>query len=430
MASKLRRQASISIIKSALKQGVLYHEVDQGQPCFACDSCTGFELHFWRKTCKNCNCSKSSHGIVEVREREVGRLTLVQEIEKMVQANAQRDREAREQLEKRRKKRAEMAIVHDDFTAVEERKLAELEASLAWIPAGLTAEQVKAFYETIPKSKRPVIGTEGEFFRLSQLERQLPPHDIDETRCSSLVTDEERQRFREFNLQKIEEAADIGQIVQLKKANPCFACGEVIDINQFAVCVDRISVEDVPAYYHADTCFVCEVCEEMLVDLFCFVHQGERLLCGRHWSDQHKPRCAACDETVMADDLTVAEKQHWHLNHFCCFTCDKLLADQEYIAQNGKPFCLDCFKAKHGDMCAACQQVIDPTASKISNGKKEPKYWHLECFECCECHEPLQGRACFPKNDKLYCRDDYNRIFKKVQRKSIRKRLPPTGEKR
>ena len=30
-------------------QGVLYHDVDKGEACFACEECPGFELHFWRK---------------------------------------------------------------------------------------------------------------------------------------------------------------------------------------------------------------------------------------------------------------------------------------------------------------------------------------------------------------------------------------------
>ena len=100
--------------------------------------------------------------------------------------------------------------------------------------------------------------------------------------------------------------------------------------------MDRITKQNgMRAYWHADTCFTCEVCEEMLVDLICFKFQTNRMLCSRHWSDQHKPRCAACDETIHAKDFTVAEGQNWHVEHFCCEKCDVHLAGKEYVAGMG-----------------------------------------------------------------------------------------------
>ena len=43
------------------------------------------------------------------------------------------------------------------------------------------------------------------------------------------------------------------------------------------------------------SCFVCCVCEELLVDLTYCVHD-DLLYCERHYAEQLKPRCAACDE--------------------------------------------------------------------------------------------------------------------------------------
>lgn len=79
-----------------------------------------------------------------------------------------------------------------------------------------------------------------------------------------------------------------------------------------------------------------KVCEELLVDLFVFRYGENRLLCGRHWADQHRPRCTACDETIFADDFTFAEDSNWHVQHFCCEKCDKLLVDEEYVAAHGR----------------------------------------------------------------------------------------------
>lgn len=42
-------------------------------------------------------------------------------------------------------------------------------------------------------------------------------------------------------------------------------------------------------------CFICTVCNELLVDLIYFYQDG-KIYCGRHHAECLKPRCAACDE--------------------------------------------------------------------------------------------------------------------------------------
>jgi hypothetical protein len=42
-------------------------------------------------------------------------------------------------------------------------------------------------------------------------------------------------------------------------------------------------------------CFQCTTCAELLVDLTYCVHE-EQLYCERHYAEQLKPRCSACDE--------------------------------------------------------------------------------------------------------------------------------------
>ncbi len=42
-------------------------------------------------------------------------------------------------------------------------------------------------------------------------------------------------------------------------------------------------------------CFICSRCEELLVDLvYCF--KDDAVCCERHYAEQVRPRCAACDE--------------------------------------------------------------------------------------------------------------------------------------
>ena len=45
-------------------------------------------------------------------------------------------------------------------------------------------------------------------------------------------------------------------------------------------------------------CFQCTTCAELLVDLTYCVHE-EQLYCERHYAEQLKPRCSACDEVSL-----------------------------------------------------------------------------------------------------------------------------------
>ena len=42
-------------------------------------------------------------------------------------------------------------------------------------------------------------------------------------------------------------------------------------------------------------CFVCNTCDELLVDLIYFFKDG-KIFCGRHYGELTRVRCGACDE--------------------------------------------------------------------------------------------------------------------------------------
>lgn len=55
--------------------------------------------------------------------------------------------------------------------------------------------------------------------------------------------------------------------------------------------------------WHPD-CFECSECNNLLIDLTYCVHD-DKLYCERHYAEQLKPRCAACDEVSALLFLTV-----------------------------------------------------------------------------------------------------------------------------
>lgn len=64
-------------IEKEVKKMTLGHEFGAGAACLKCkDKCEGFELHFWRKICRNCKCGLTEHNVQMNTEenKKVGKL--------------------------------------------------------------------------------------------------------------------------------------------------------------------------------------------------------------------------------------------------------------------------------------------------------------------------------------------------------------------
>lgn len=68
-------------------------------------------------------------------------------------------------------------------------------------------------------------------------------------------------------------------------------CREGINGGEMAVFASRAG----PGLCWHPSCFSCSTCNELLVDLIYFYHEG-KIHCGRHHAELLKPRCSACDE--------------------------------------------------------------------------------------------------------------------------------------
>ncbi|XP_055350143.1 LIM/homeobox protein Lhx1-like [Paramacrobiotus metropolitanus] len=56
--------------------------------------------------------------------------------------------------------------------------------------------------------------------------------------------------------------------------------------------------------------------------------------------------------------------------------------------------------------CSGCEMAIfDRYVMTVLD-----RHWHAECLRCCQCKCPLQER-CFARNEQLFCRDDFFRLF-------------------
>ncbi|XP_061825569.2 prickle-like protein 1a [Nerophis lumbriciformis] len=269
----------------------------------------------------------------------------------------------------------------------------------AWVPPGLRPEQVQLYFSCLPEEKIPYVNSPGEKFRIKQLLYQLPPHDNEVRYCQSLG-EEETKELLMFSIQRKKEALGRGTPKMLPRNRMhyvCEQCGESINGGEMAVLASRSS----PGMCWHPACFACSTCSQLLVDLIYFYHNG-KIHCGRHHAELLKPRCAACDEIIFADECTEAEGRHWHMKHFSCYECETILGGQRYIMKDGRPYCCGCFESLYAEYCEACGEHIGVDNAQMTY---EGLHWHAteSCFSCAHCKSSLMGCPFLPHQGHIYC---------------------------
>ncbi|XP_043932700.1 prickle-like protein 1-A isoform X2 [Protopterus annectens] len=228
---------------------------------------------------------------------------------------------------------------------------------------------------------------------------QLPPHDSEERYCHSL-TEEERQSLRLFSAWRKSKALGQGTICLVPLTSTdccCQKCGQIIGGGGATVFAESSGEQ---SSWHP-SCFRCYTCEELLVELIYFQEDG-RLYCGRHHAELFKPRCAACDQLIFTDECTEAEGSHWHIQHFCCIECDKVLGGQRYVMREGRPYCYSCFENIYAEYCEACGEKIGIDCQATTY---QGQHWHSSgsCFSCVHCKMPILGNSFIVEQGLLYC---------------------------
>lgn len=177
----------------------------------------------------------------------------------------------------------------------------------------------------------------------------------------------------------------------------CRHCQQQMNKGEPAVYAERAGYDKL---WHP-ACFVCCTCKELLVDMIYFWKKG-KLYCGRHYGDSEKPRCGGCDELIFCNEYTQAEGQNWHLKHFCCFDCDRILAGETYVMENDKPICTPCYMKNYAVKCTSCQKLVEPEDQRVSYGEQQ---WHAapDCFRCSGCSKCLMGQRFMVVQTHLFC---------------------------
>ncbi|CAG7724736.1 unnamed protein product [Allacma fusca] len=169
-----------------------------------------------------------------------------------------------------------------------------LHQGFSWAPPNLTPNQVGEYYKEYPPDKVPKSGSPGEIYRDRQILHQIPKQDLALAYCKH-VEKEHHSAYEDFVNARNEVALDVGFVAPVViPASECPTCGDVIRVGQLGVFAPKFGHN---LAWHPQ-CFRCNFCNEFLVDLT-YCNYNDALFCERHYAEQLRPRCAACDEVSV-----------------------------------------------------------------------------------------------------------------------------------
>ncbi|XP_036840148.1 LIM and cysteine-rich domains protein 1 [Oncorhynchus mykiss] len=333
--------------------------VARGATCLSCKGiCSGFIPHSWRKVCTVCGCSVEDHSSsCDLDDDHKIGLLLADSKYAHLTAKVKGIRVY---------KRNRMVVTN---SVVSRKDPTFNTITYDWAPPGLTQKLAMLYMALVPEEKRPVAGTEGAMYRRRQLMRQLPVYDQDPSLCHGSLSEDQLQAMSVFMKRYKEEALGVGEValpgegganpppvikghrqkngavtggprkVPIIQSDPnttttngtddhykkskyhCSGCWELTPLDSPVVYAEGAGYDK---QWHP-TCFVCSECGEALVDLVYFWKEGE-LLCGRHYCQRTRPRCAGCDELIFCEDYKKgADGRAWHQDHYCCWRCGQSL---------------------------------------------------------------------------------------------------------
>ncbi|GBP68374.1 Testin [Eumeta japonica] len=136
--------------REKLSKARLGHDSGAGAPCNSCGpTCPGLDLHFWRKVCRSCHCSKDVH---DVQDEDLSGWAQF------------------ELLGTTRPKKSNLPLIKI-------RGVTDKPVKLDWVPPNASTELVSEYMSCLG-DLAPVSGSAAARRRRAQLRTQLPPHDV------------------------------------------------------------------------------------------------------------------------------------------------------------------------------------------------------------------------------------------------------------
>ncbi|KAM7392876.1 hypothetical protein PAMA_007810 [Pampus argenteus] len=135
-------------------------------------------------------------------------------------------------------------------------------------------------------------------------------------------------------------------------------------------------------------------------DLDSLVQRAEHIPAGTR-----TPMCNKCNNVIRGPFL-VAMGMSWHPEEFNCAHCHSSLTDRGFVEERGQVYCVRCYEEFFAPTCARCHQKI---LGEIMNALKQT--WHVNCFVCVACQQPIRGNMFHMEDGQPYCEKDYYVMF-------------------
>ncbi|XP_041815817.1 PDZ and LIM domain protein 5b [Chelmon rostratus] len=135
-------------------------------------------------------------------------------------------------------------------------------------------------------------------------------------------------------------------------------------------------------------------------DLNSLVQRAEHIPAGTR-----TPMCSKCNNVIRGPFL-VAMGKSWHPEEFNCAHCHASLAVHGFVEERGQVYCEHCYEQFFAPTCARCNQKI---LGEVMNALKQT--WHVTCFTCSACQQPIRGNMFHMEDGQPYCEQDYYNLF-------------------
>jgi hypothetical protein len=104
---------------------------------------------------------------------------------------------------------------------------------------------------------------------------------------------------------------------------------------------------------------------------------------------------------AIVGEVVNALKDTFHMNCFLCVQCKQPIGTGSFHIEDGKVYCPKDWAQMFQTKCYGCQFPIEPGDRWVEALNEN---WHSECFNCSTCQCNLEGQPFFAKQGKPYCK--------------------------
>jgi len=171
--------------------------------------------------------------------------------------------------------------------------------------------------------------------------------------------------------------------------------------------------------YHQE-CLNCSYCSKAILGKFFKI--GDSVVCNSCAKlEGGHDACHACGQEV-AGDCVLSDGKTFHPLCMKCSVCGDILS-QQFFSQSGQLLCEADYHRIVGS-CARCGQAAVGKIFQVASD-----VYHQDCLTCCVCDDSLVGVPFSVDDDqKIYCQDDFNRLYATHCSVCSRPIVPKKGE--